>query len=247
MTFKNKEKLTAPQARKIATISLIGLILALVILGGLGTGKLQYTVAAIRCARAPIEASRFMASYTYNRPTDPSYRPSIFSEYFCTEQEAQKAGFRADVASEAQKKQSETLTAQRAEEKRFSPEKVNYTVYIPSGKYTRDDIEISKMSGNELHSFFTIKEDGYAVAQVREGAIPSDYQLCKHTGYTCTTIGKGARGGDIIKQLSGNDNDNVSYAMNIGTTFITLTGVYEELTNEDIISIFNSLKEYTDV
>lgn len=245
MVMKNKN--TVNKSRKIALFVMIGLVFLLVVLGGLGSGKLQYGIAYVRCGGAPIEASRFMASYSYSLPTDSTYRPSIFSEYFCTEAEAQKKGFHRSVLSDAAQKESADLQAQREEEKRFSPSKINYTLYVPVEKYTYGEIRISKMSNGDPHSFYNVKEDGYNVASVREGAIPSNYQLCTIEKYVCTSIGKDKRGEEVMKQVSGRKNDIASYATNIGGTFVTLTGVYDELLDADIISIFNSLKEYEDV
>jgi hypothetical protein len=236
-----------PKSRMVATVSLVGLVLLLLILGGLGSGKLQYGLAYVRCGGAPISASRFMASYSYTLPTDKTYSPNIFSEYYCTQAEAEKSGFRRSVLTDAVKKESEALSAQRTEEKRFSPEKVNYTLYVPTEKYTYGEIKIYKMSNMDPHSIFNVKEDGYNVASVREGAIPSSYQLCKIEKYVCTSIGKDKRGGQVMKQVSGRENDIASYATNIDNTFITLTGVDKEKTDADIIDIFNSLGEYKNV
>lgn len=245
MVMKNKKIINKP--RKIALFALIGLALSLLILGGLGSGKLQYGFAHLRCGGAPIDASRFMASYSYYLPTDSLYRPGIFSEYFCTEAEAQKNGFRRSPLSSTPQKQTIDSQAQREEEERFNPEKVNYTLYVPAEAYTYGKIRINTMSNGDPHSFYYVKEDGYNVGQVRQGAIPSEYQLCRIEKYTCSSIGKDKRGSEVMKQMSGRKNDIVSYTTNIGNTFVNLTGVNEELTEADIINIFNSLKEYEDV
>lgn len=245
MVIKNKN--TVNKTRKIALLVMIGLALFLVFLGGMGSGKLQYGFAHLRCGGAPIAASRFMASYSYYLPTDSLYRPNIFSEYFCTEAEAQKNGFRRSVLSSTPQKQTIDPQVQREEEERFSPEKVNYTLYVPAEKYTYGKIRINKMSNGDPHSFFNIKEDGYNVASVREGAIPSDYQLCASTRYTCTSIGKDKRGGEVMKQVSVRNDNRASYATNINGTFVTLESFYDEVTDADVVSIFNSLKEYEDV
>jgi hypothetical protein len=100
------------------------------------------------------------------------------------------------------------------------------------------------MSGTNLQSFFDVKEDGYRVASVREGERPNSYELCRDEEYTCTSIGKDVRGADVMKQVAGRKGDIMSYSVNIGSTFIILSGVYSEVTEVDVISIFNSLKEY---
>ena len=245
MVMKNKKTMNKP--RKIALFVVVGLALSLLVLGGMGSGKLQYGFAHLRCGGAPIAASRFMASYSYYLPTDSLYRPNIFSEYFCTEAEAQKNGFRRSVLSSTPQKQTIDPQVQREEEGRFSPEKVNYALYVPAEKYTYGKIRINKMSNGDPHSFYDVKQDGYNVASIREGAIPSDYQLCGIEKYTCSSIGKDKRGSEVMKRVSVRKNDIVSYATNIGNTFVNLTGVYDELTDVDIINIFNSLEEYEDV
>jgi hypothetical protein len=244
MVIKNKKIKKVNKSRKIAAFSLTGLTLLLLILGGLGSGKLQYGIAYIRCGGEPVSASRFMASYSYTLPTDSTYSTSIFSEYYCTQAEAEKNGFRRSVLTDASRKEAEALAGQRQEEARFSPEKVNYTLYVPYGKYAYGEIRISKMSSGDPHSFYSVKKDGYNVASVREGSIPSDYQLCTDEKYVCASIGKDKRGGEVMKQTAGRKNDKVSYAANIDTTFINLTGVDKEMTDADIISVFNSLGEY---
>lgn len=216
----------------------------LVILGGLGSGKLQYGFAYMKCGGAPIDASRFMASYSYNLPTDKMYNPGIFSEYFCTESEAQKKGFHHSVLSDAAQKESVALEVQREEEARFSPDKVSYTLYVPIEKYTYGQIRIMKMSNKDPHSFYSVKQDGYNVANVREGAIPSNYQLCTNEISGCTSIGKDKRGLEIMKQTSDSKSSSVGYTANIGGTFINLTDIYDEITDTDILNIYSSLGEY---
>lgn len=89
---KTKTKLRK-QSKRPAYIALIVLLGSLVFLAGIGSGVLQYSLAAVGCMKAPVAASSFMAGYSYDLPGDSGYGPSPFNEYYCSEQEAIKAGF----------------------------------------------------------------------------------------------------------------------------------------------------------
>ena len=54
----------------------------------------RYHLYVVKCGGLPIEASSFAAGYSYTIPGSRGYRVDIFSNhYFCTEQEAQAAGY----------------------------------------------------------------------------------------------------------------------------------------------------------
>ena len=57
------------------------------------TGIVSYTLTFAWCMHPPITASKFAASYTYFRPGQAYYGPHAFGEYYCSEQDAQNAGF----------------------------------------------------------------------------------------------------------------------------------------------------------
>lgn len=211
---------------------------------GFGTGSIQYGVAYIRCGGAPIAATRFMAAHSYSAPGDSNYAPSIFSEYYCSAAEAEEDGFRPSPLSEAGRRATEDLRMRLEEEGRFSPNKINYTLYVPVEKYTYGGIRVNEMSSGDIHTFYFIKEGDHSIASARAGSIPSDYQLCTSDRYDCVSIGKHKRGSEVVRQISGRRNDIVSYGVNIGGTFINLTQVDEEKKDVDIIDIFNSLGEY---
>lgn len=224
MDAENKKLNESNKSRKIAAIALAILVVLLAVSFGIGSGTLKYGIAYIRCGGVPISASNFAGARSYRLPTDKTYDISIFSQFFCTEEEAVKKGFHPSVLSDEARKKSEALSQQRQEEKRFSPEKINYTLYVPSGKYTHGDIRISSISKNdEKHSFFNIKEDGYNVASVREARIPSNYQLCASKKHTCKTIGKDKKGRKIIQQISERKDAAGVYSVNIGETFVIVT------------------------
>lgn len=54
----------------------------------------QFPLYFVKCGgKPPIIASRFAAAWSYSMPGDVSYQVTPFAEYFCTEEEAQKAHF----------------------------------------------------------------------------------------------------------------------------------------------------------
>ncbi|MDH6464881.1 hypothetical protein M2302_005082 [Micromonospora sp. A200] len=55
----------------------------------------RYPLYMVKCGGQPIVAWDFAASYTYKRPGDDGYGVDILtSDFFCTEAEAERAGFR---------------------------------------------------------------------------------------------------------------------------------------------------------
>lgn len=86
------EKKPRPKKRS-AYIALFTIIGILIFFAGIGSGVLQHGWATVVCLRAPVAASKFMASYSYELPGDPTYGPSPFNEYYCTEDAAKRAGF----------------------------------------------------------------------------------------------------------------------------------------------------------
>src|SRR5688500_16329277 len=88
------ENTNKPKSKKVAITSLVLIIILLGFFAGMGSGMLQYAAASMGCMRAPVTASRFMAGNSYELPGDEGYGPDIFSEYYCTEQQAKAAGFR---------------------------------------------------------------------------------------------------------------------------------------------------------
>jgi len=54
----------------------------------------RYPLFVLKCLNLPIEASEFMAGDSYTVPGSQTYRVDMFTtHYFCTESQAQAAGF----------------------------------------------------------------------------------------------------------------------------------------------------------
>ncbi len=56
-------------------------------------GEFNWYAATFRCGHKPVIATDFAASYVYYLPSQDGYHPALFSEYYCSETDAQRAGF----------------------------------------------------------------------------------------------------------------------------------------------------------
>jgi len=77
--------------QKIIRYSIIAIILLYLL--NLATGVVTYSAMTVWCMRQPVTATKFGASYHYFVPKQVGYGPNMFSEYYCTEQDARDAGF----------------------------------------------------------------------------------------------------------------------------------------------------------
>lgn len=55
-----------------------------------------FPVYAVKCGGLPVVANDFAAAYTYKIPGDTQYAVTPFTTYFCSEDEAKRAGFHND-------------------------------------------------------------------------------------------------------------------------------------------------------
>lgn len=62
------------------------------------SGYTQFPLYLIKCWGLPVEATRFAAGYTYELPSDKGYNRGLMfvTDYFCSEKNAQTAGFHRD-------------------------------------------------------------------------------------------------------------------------------------------------------
>jgi hypothetical protein len=67
----------------------------------------KYPLYVMKCGGQPITATNFAAAYDYSLPGDRTYRVGIFTQYFCSEQEAQAAGFNRKGSPQLLKPQSQ--------------------------------------------------------------------------------------------------------------------------------------------
>ena len=69
------------------------MVIVLLLITNLFTGYITYGVVAIACMRLPVTATNFASAKSYFVPGQSGYGPNAFREYYCTEQDAQNAGF----------------------------------------------------------------------------------------------------------------------------------------------------------
>ena len=94
MSKKHSNKLTKTNDEKMPkSVVVIGIIIVAFILGWIG-GVNGYVITYIGCGSPPVSASDFAASFSYELPGDEGYGPGPFQQYFCTENQAQSAGYR---------------------------------------------------------------------------------------------------------------------------------------------------------
>lgn len=82
------------------TLTLLAL-LAVYIVGIINpfTGpQLRYPYVVFYCGQRPVVATGFMATHSYKTPDLKSYNVNMFSKFYCTEQEAQAAGYQKTTA-----------------------------------------------------------------------------------------------------------------------------------------------------
>ncbi|OJU88027.1 hypothetical protein BGO17_03570 [Candidatus Saccharibacteria bacterium 49-20] len=173
---------------------------ALLIAIGIGSGGFKFAAGVVRCGGLPVESISFL-SKTLKMPGDEGYGLSPFATYqYCTREQAQAAGFGPVVLSEAQKQELEAKRLAREEAKRFSPEKIDYTVYAPvADGYEVSDIYLSQISS--IHTFFKIKKNGTVVGSVRELPVDDPYNICSPSDNPakdyCEVIGHDTSGREI--------------------------------------------------
>jgi hypothetical protein len=95
MTKQKSEIRTQFTPKKInkKTIIITASILLLIIVG-MVSGQIGYLIAYAKCGTAPINATKFAASWSYFLPGELGYGPSPYnSGYFCTQTDAEAAGY----------------------------------------------------------------------------------------------------------------------------------------------------------
>lgn len=85
----------SPRYRKplIIASTIVAIYVILLFIPGIAPYA-QYPLYLVKCGGMPIAASNFAAGYDYQRPGDAGYEITPFTNrYFCTEGEAQAAGY----------------------------------------------------------------------------------------------------------------------------------------------------------
>ena len=187
---------------------------AIIVLGTI-TGLLPFLAATIKCGHLPVIASDFAASYSYTLPGHNGYFPSIFNRYFCSEAEAQAAGYNNTSISSDDAARAEA----HLQESAYAPDKVPFTVYSPTylpDKYKRNipsdtpglaleiiDRQTGKQVWQAITREVTKQADGDYIL-IRQGAtgVGDTEAICKDTLATCQAelIGTDSHGHKIYEQ-----------------------------------------------
>lgn len=209
-----------------------------------GSGYLGYGLAFVRCGgHQPVIASNFAAAHSYILPGEKFYSPSVFSEYFCTQIEAEKAGFRPQAGTEAGKAQKQEAELREGQRNAEMLKQRDYAVYVPDmQRFSYDDLHVSDIR-DEIHTFYRLKKDGTVVAKVRQGKIGSEYEICHNTKYRCEVIGTDARGEEVKQQYPKTDSKTFTLGIRVGDTFINLENAGGDFTVDEALKVLDSLKE----
>jgi hypothetical protein len=81
------------------TVFLIYFILGLLIIG-IPTGVNSFLFAYIKCGKPPVAATNFAAAHSYALPGEHGSGPHPFHKYYCSQAEAEQAGYRHSPLSE---------------------------------------------------------------------------------------------------------------------------------------------------
>ena len=214
------------------------------LLYGVGSGYLGYGLAYAKCGRQPVIASRFAAAYSYVLPGERLYHPNVFSEYYCTQVEAEKSGFHPQPGTNASRAKDAERYQQNVQKTQQLLKERNYTVYAPSNLpgISYDNSSVMDIHG-EIHTFYRLKKDGTVVADVRQGKVESSYEVCHDDEYRCEVVGIGAQGGQIMRQYPKRPTSKeVIVGMRIGGTFLVVSGDEPDFTVDEAISILGSMK-----
>ena len=96
--MKKNNKTKNRESRKNAYLLVAGMafvVILAVVCVALSLRPNEFEIAKEKCGENPVIASSFAASWSYDLPGDKSYNPrgGMGTEFFCSESEAQAAGY----------------------------------------------------------------------------------------------------------------------------------------------------------
>jgi hypothetical protein len=210
---------------------------------GMGNGYLPYAVAAVKCGRAPVTATKFAASYSYVLPGEPGYGPGIFKVYYCTQADAVARGFHPAPGTPTAIKQDQASRQKLATDTKFDASKLNYTAYKPAlPNYSYTNLQAYAIRGAQ-QTFYSLKKDGTIVTQVRQGKIGNEYELCLTSTEKCELAGTDSAGRQIQRVIPTKPQTSMSLTTRIGDTFVNITDTREGFTLTDAIAVFGSMEK----
>jgi hypothetical protein len=221
---------------------LVGINVLIIALGIYWNGYLQYSLAFAQCRTQPILGSNFAGAYSYSKPGELGYGPSIFvSRYFCSEREAVDAGY-SDVLNEdsLSNKEQDKKLAEYENSIKFSPDKVSFTAltpsYIPSGM-VKNVPTVEDIHGTQVLQEITL--NGVYDVSIRQGDLNSEYTACRLD--PCQKAAKDDQGHDIFRSRSDN-NGNVFWGIYLSDSFLNIEDSGNVLTQQDVVKMFSSMK-----
>lgn len=90
----------AARRGRAITLTLVALIIIYIlgIINPITGPSLRYPYMVFYCGQRPVVATDFMAAHQYETPDLKSYDVNMFSKFYCTEEEAQAAGYQKSPA-----------------------------------------------------------------------------------------------------------------------------------------------------
>lgn len=246
--MSKKKKGTKKQVKRLGAwrgkIIPIAVLVVLALFYGIGSGYVGYGMAYIRCGKQPVIATNFAAAYSYVLPGEKSYSPDVFSRYYCSQAEAEKAGFHPRVGTEANRIQEQERKDRQEQENKMLLEKRDYIVYAPNTpRFSYDKLRVSDIHG-EIHTFYRLKKDGTVVASIRQSKVGSEYEICHNAKYRCEVTGIDTQGREVKRQYPRQSDDTTfTLSIRIGNTFINLENASGDFTIDEAIDVLGSLKE----
>lgn len=232
------------KTRKLLLLGSIIFLLIILVLYGLGSGLFTYAAAFVRCGGQPVAATRFTASYSYTLPGEYGYGPSLFNEYYCTQAQAEAAGFSPSPFTETGEKQEREFEARYEQQTKFNPAKIDYVAYAPDmERFSYGDPRFGYGDLNN-QTFYDLKKDGTIVAQVRQGKVGDEYELCNELSDNCETVGTDSQGREVRREFYDlrDNSESFSLSIRIGGTFINFEGARGDFTIQEAIDVFGSMK-----
>lgn len=249
MNKKHKKVVKNPPKHPLGTGQRVAILLGLVLsfLIGMVSGIFPYAAAYVGCLRAPVSTSKFAASYSYTLPGELGYGPSSFGQsYYCTEAEAEAAGFHHNPLTEGGRAKLTQLATEEPSDKGS----LDFTMYIPTDTdYSLKYFSVEYGNSELFPSAFVnakVFKNNDEIGSMNVRNIGSRRALCDPNYYQCAVAGVDSQGREVKKVIESKNNDGSRYQLGVQIDNTSLV-IYSdsELNEQDIISLFGSLQPDT--
>lgn len=223
-------------------VILFGLVVLLLV--GMFSGLLPYAAAYLGCLKAPVSASRFAASYSYTLPGEYGYGPSPFGQsYYCTQAEAEAAGFHHSPLTEGGRAELAQQTAKETSNKG----NLDFTMYTPTNAdYSLKYIDVAYADGRLFPSTFVsahVYKKNEEIGTMIVQRIGTERALCDPNYYSCAVVGVDSKGREVKKVIESKNNVGSRYQLGVqidNTSVVIFSDA--ELNEQDIINLLGSLQ-----